>query len=53
MDPTRRTMTMETTNSNALVSHCDGIGYDWSNQAEEGPSNFAPMVYSSTSLNSE
>nr|GEX11384.1 hypothetical protein [Tanacetum cinerariifolium] len=33
---------------------CDGIsGYDWSNQAEEGPTNFALMAYSSTSSDSE
>ncbi|GJX31024.1 hypothetical protein Tco_0240879 [Tanacetum coccineum] len=36
--------------SNALVS-CDGSGYDWSDQAEEGPTNFALMAYSSTSSN--
>ncbi|GJS87481.1 putative ribonuclease H-like domain-containing protein [Tanacetum coccineum] len=39
------------TTSNALVS-CDGSGYDWSDQAEEGPTNFALMAYSSTSSNS-
>nr|GEW22047.1 hypothetical protein [Tanacetum cinerariifolium] len=39
--------------SSALVS-CDGLGgYDWSDQAEEGPTNFALMAYSSTSSNSE
>ncbi|GKE36498.1 hypothetical protein Tco_1459903, partial [Tanacetum coccineum] len=43
---------LETTTSNALVS-CDGSGFDWSDQAEEGPTNFALMVYSSTSSNSE
>ncbi|GKB41404.1 hypothetical protein Tco_0886346 [Tanacetum coccineum] len=38
---------------NALIS-CDGLGdYDWSDQAEEGPTNFALMAYSSTSSNSE
>ncbi|GJS62751.1 uncharacterized mitochondrial protein-like protein [Tanacetum coccineum] len=45
-------MLVETTTSNALVS-CDGSGYDWSDQAEEGPTNFALMAYSSTSYNSE
>ncbi|GKC33394.1 ribonuclease H-like domain-containing protein, partial [Tanacetum coccineum] len=49
---TRRVMPVETTTSNALVS-CDGSGYDWSDQAEEGPTNFALMTYSSTSSNSE
>ncbi|GJR01622.1 retrovirus-related pol polyprotein from transposon TNT 1-94 [Tanacetum coccineum] len=33
---TRRVVPVETTTSNALVS-CDGSGYDWSDQAEEGP----------------
>ncbi|GJW03537.1 hypothetical protein Tco_1562393 [Tanacetum coccineum] len=49
---TRRVVPVEITNSNALVS-CDGSGYDWSDQAEEGPTNFALMAYSSTSSNSE
>ncbi|GJW30805.1 hypothetical protein Tco_0047680 [Tanacetum coccineum] len=34
-EPTRRTMPAEETTSNALVSQCDGFGYDWSDQAEE------------------
>nr|GEY36118.1 ribonuclease H-like domain-containing protein [Tanacetum cinerariifolium] len=50
---TRRTMPVETPASATLVS-CDGLGgYDWSDQAEEGPTNFALMAYSSTSSNSE
>ncbi|GJT04069.1 retrovirus-related pol polyprotein from transposon TNT 1-94 [Tanacetum coccineum] len=49
---TRRVVPVETTTSNALVS-CDGSGYDWSDQAEKGPTNFALMAYSSTSSNSE
>ncbi|GKE47966.1 ribonuclease H-like domain-containing protein [Tanacetum coccineum] len=48
---TRRIVTVETTTSNALMS-CDGSGYDWSDQAEEGPTNFALMAYFSTSLES-
>ncbi|GKD02932.1 retrovirus-related pol polyprotein from transposon TNT 1-94, partial [Tanacetum coccineum] len=36
---TRRVVLVETTTSNALMS-CDGSGYDWSDQAEEGPTNF-------------
>ncbi|GKB76664.1 ribonuclease H-like domain-containing protein, partial [Tanacetum coccineum] len=28
-EPTRRTVPVEETTSNALVSHCDGFGYDW------------------------
>ncbi|GJW52842.1 hypothetical protein Tco_0096927 [Tanacetum coccineum] len=50
---TRRVVTVETTTSNALIS-CDGLGdYDWSDQAEEGTTNFALMAYSSTSSNFE
>ncbi|GKB99324.1 hypothetical protein Tco_0985461 [Tanacetum coccineum] len=45
-------MLHEATTSNALVSQCDGLGYDWSDQAEEGPTNFALMAYSSTSSSS-
>ncbi|GJR65593.1 putative ribonuclease H-like domain-containing protein [Tanacetum coccineum] len=51
-EPTRRIVPMEETNSNALLSQCDGFGYDWSDQAEEGPTNFALMAYSSTSSSS-
>ncbi|GJU81677.1 ribonuclease H-like domain-containing protein [Tanacetum coccineum] len=54
---TRRTVPVEETTSNALVSQCDGFGYDWSDQAKEGPTNFALMAYSlissSSSTNSE
>ncbi|GJR32392.1 hypothetical protein Tco_1108624 [Tanacetum coccineum] len=49
---TRRVLPVEITTSNALVS-CDGSGYDWSDQAKEGPTNFALVAYSSTSSNSE
>ncbi|GKF41497.1 hypothetical protein Tco_0124839, partial [Tanacetum coccineum] len=50
---TRRVVPIETTTYNALIS-CDGLGdYDWSDQAEKGPTNFALMAYSSTSSNSE
>ncbi|GJR48201.1 putative ribonuclease H-like domain-containing protein [Tanacetum coccineum] len=49
---TKRVVPVEKTTSNALVS-CDGSGYDWSDQAEEGPTNFALMAFSSTSSNSE
>ncbi|GKC86543.1 hypothetical protein Tco_1147192, partial [Tanacetum coccineum] len=48
----RRVVLVETTTFNALVS-CDGSGYDWSDQAEEGPTNFALMAYYSTSSTSE
>ncbi|GKD61679.1 hypothetical protein Tco_1299188, partial [Tanacetum coccineum] len=39
----------------ALVAQ-DGLGYDWGDQAEEGPTNFSLMAYtslSSSSSNSE
>ncbi|GKE20978.1 ribonuclease H-like domain-containing protein, partial [Tanacetum coccineum] len=49
-EPTRRIVPIEETTSNALVSQCDGLGYDLSDQAKEGPTNFALMAYSSTSL---
>ncbi|GJT80195.1 hypothetical protein Tco_1054537 [Tanacetum coccineum] len=50
-EPTEERAVKETT-SNALVSQCDGFGYDWSDQAEEGPTNFALMAYSLTSSSS-
>ncbi|GKE79420.1 ribonuclease H-like domain-containing protein [Tanacetum coccineum] len=49
-DNTRRVVLVET--YNALVS-CDGAGYDWSDQDEEGPTNFALMAYTSTSSSFE
>nr|GEX01191.1 retrotransposon protein, putative, Ty3-gypsy subclass [Tanacetum cinerariifolium] len=42
---TRRVLPMETP-ANALVVN-DGMGYDWSYQAEEGPTDFALMAFSS------
>ncbi|GKA51490.1 proline-rich receptor-like protein kinase PERK9 [Tanacetum coccineum] len=52
-ESSRRSVPVETTTSNALVS-CDGLGrYDWSDQAEEGPTNYALMAYSSSSSDSE
>nr|GEX12318.1 hypothetical protein [Tanacetum cinerariifolium] len=48
----RRNVPVETNNSLALVS-CDELrGYDWSDQAEEGP-NYALMTYSTSSFDSE
>ncbi|GJW95539.1 uncharacterized mitochondrial protein-like protein [Tanacetum coccineum] len=47
-ESSRRSVPVETSTSTALVS-CDGLGgYDWSDQAEEGP-NYALMAYSSSS----
>nr|GEX55639.1 NB-ARC domains-containing protein [Tanacetum cinerariifolium] len=34
-EPIRRTVPVEATTSNALVSQCDGLSYDWSDQVEE------------------
>nr|GFC30667.1 hypothetical protein [Tanacetum cinerariifolium] len=52
-EPQRRNVPVETSTSNALVSQCDGTGtYDWSYQAEEEPTNFALMAFSSSSSNS-
>nr|GEW12755.1 hypothetical protein [Tanacetum cinerariifolium] len=49
----RRSIPVETSTSNALVSQCDAIGsYDWSYQAKEEPTNFALMAFSSSSSNS-
>ncbi|GJR06323.1 ribonuclease H-like domain-containing protein [Tanacetum coccineum] len=51
-ESSRRSVLVETSTSTALVS-CDGLGgYDWSDQAEEGP-NYALMAYSSSSSDSE
>nr|GEX48813.1 hypothetical protein [Tanacetum cinerariifolium] len=52
-EPQRRTVPVETSTSNALVSQCDGTrSYDWSYQAEEEPANFALMDFSSNSSSS-
>nr|GEU42546.1 putative ribonuclease H-like domain-containing protein [Tanacetum cinerariifolium] len=49
-EPQRRTVPVETSTSNALVSQVDGTGsYDWSYQAEEEPVNYALMAFSSNS----
>ncbi|GJT98435.1 putative ribonuclease H-like domain-containing protein [Tanacetum coccineum] len=50
-EPVRRNVTVETTETKALVAQ-DGLGYDWSDQAEEGPTNFAFMAYTSSSSSS-
>ncbi|GJU44468.1 hypothetical protein Tco_1201734 [Tanacetum coccineum] len=38
--------------SRSLVAQ-DGLGYDWSDQAEEGPTNFTLMAYTSSNSDSE
>nr|GFC69399.1 hypothetical protein [Tanacetum cinerariifolium] len=48
----RRTVPVKDTTSNALVTQCDGLGYDWSDQVKDGPTNFALMAYTSSSSSS-
>nr|GEU42482.1 hypothetical protein [Tanacetum cinerariifolium] len=51
--PQKRTIPVETSTSNALVSQCDGTGsYDWSYQAKVKPVNFALMDFSSNTSSS-
>nr|GEY76727.1 copia protein [Tanacetum cinerariifolium] len=51
-ESTRRTVHVETPASTSLVS-CDGLGgYNWSDQAKEGP-NYALMAYTTTSSDSK
>nr|GEY45084.1 hypothetical protein [Tanacetum cinerariifolium] len=51
-ESTRKSVLVETPTSIDLVS-CDGLGgYDWSDQAEEGP-NYALMAYTSLSSDSK
>nr|GEW50619.1 ribonuclease H-like domain-containing protein [Tanacetum cinerariifolium] len=50
-EPVRRNVTVKTTDANALVAQ-DGFGYDWSDQAEDGPTNFALMAYTSSGSSS-
>nr|GEW89071.1 ribonuclease H-like domain-containing protein [Tanacetum cinerariifolium]GEW89424.1 ribonuclease H-like domain-containing protein [Tanacetum cinerariifolium] len=53
-EPKRRTVPVETSTSNALVSQCDGTGScDWSYQAKEEPANFALIDFSSSSSTSD
>nr|GEV20497.1 hypothetical protein [Tanacetum cinerariifolium] len=53
-EPQRRNVPIETSTSNALVSQCDGVGsYDWSFQAEDKPTNYALMAFSSSSSSSD
>nr|GEU88267.1 hypothetical protein [Tanacetum cinerariifolium] len=53
-EPQRRTVPVETSTSNALVSQCDGTGtYDRSYQAGEEPANYALMAFSSSNSSSD
>nr|GEY17953.1 hypothetical protein [Tanacetum cinerariifolium] len=48
-DTQRRTILVEVSTSNALVSQCDAVGsYDWSFQADEEPTNYALITYASS-----
>nr|GEV04595.1 hypothetical protein [Tanacetum cinerariifolium] len=52
-DTLRRTIPVEVSTSNALVSQCDGVGsYDWSFQADEKHINYALMGFTSSSSSS-
>ncbi|GJU28596.1 putative ribonuclease H-like domain-containing protein [Tanacetum coccineum] len=50
-EPVRRNVIVKTIEAKALVAQ-DGLGYDWSDQAEEGPTNFALMAYTSSGSSS-
>ncbi|GJZ14758.1 hypothetical protein Tco_0550435 [Tanacetum coccineum] len=50
-EPVRRNVTVETTETKALVAQ-DGLGYDWCDQAKEGPTNFILMAYTSSGSSS-
>nr|GEV90060.1 hypothetical protein [Tanacetum cinerariifolium] len=53
-EPQMKNVPVETSTSNALVSQYDGVGsYDWSFQAEEEPTNYALMAFSSSSFSSD
>nr|GEV44164.1 reverse transcriptase domain-containing protein [Tanacetum cinerariifolium] len=52
-DTLRRTVPVEVSTSNALVSQCDAVGsYDWSFQADQEPTNYALMAYASSGSSS-
>nr|GEW31365.1 hypothetical protein [Tanacetum cinerariifolium] len=52
-DTQRRTVPVDNSTSNAFVSQCDGVGgYDWSFQANEEPTNYALMAFTSSSSSS-
>nr|GEW97228.1 putative ribonuclease H-like domain-containing protein [Tanacetum cinerariifolium] len=52
-DATRRPVPTEVSTSNALMSQCDAVGgYDWSFQADEEPTNYALMKYTSSDSSS-
>nr|GEW39005.1 hypothetical protein [Tanacetum cinerariifolium] len=50
-EPLRRNVTVETADAKALMAQVR-IGYDWSDQAKDGPKNFALMAYTSSGSSS-
>nr|GEU89953.1 retrovirus-related Pol polyprotein from transposon TNT 1-94 [Tanacetum cinerariifolium] len=53
-EPQKRSLPVETSTSNALVSQCDGVGsYEWSFQAEEKPANYALIDFLSLNSSSD
>nr|GFC59149.1 hypothetical protein [Tanacetum cinerariifolium] len=49
----RRNVPVKTSTSNAFILQCDGVGsYDWRFQAEEEPTNYALMAFTSSSFSS-
>nr|GEV00328.1 ribonuclease H-like domain-containing protein [Tanacetum cinerariifolium] len=52
-DTLRRTIPVQVSTSNALVSQCNAVGgYDWSFYADEEPTNYALMTYASSGSSS-
>nr|GEW31580.1 hypothetical protein [Tanacetum cinerariifolium] len=53
-EPQRRNVPIETSTSNVLISQYDGVGsYNWSFQAEEEPTNYVLMAFTSLSSSSD
>nr|GFA45789.1 hypothetical protein [Tanacetum cinerariifolium] len=50
-EPVRRNVTVEIIDAKALVAQ-DRFGYDWSDQAKDGPTNFTLMAYTSSGFSS-
>nr|GEY30218.1 hypothetical protein [Tanacetum cinerariifolium] len=52
-DTSRRTIPVEASTLNSLVSQSDGVGsYDWSFQADEEPTSYALMAFTSSGSSS-
>nr|GEV14009.1 hypothetical protein [Tanacetum cinerariifolium] len=52
-EASRKTVPVEVSTLNALVSQCDAVGeYDWSFQADKEPTNYALMAYASSGSSS-